>query len=287
MHDFLIFMAAPFAACLVLVGIHAYLGIHVLARGVIFVDLALAQIAALGRTGAFLAGYELDSWEAYFLSLAATILGAAVFSLTRLRQRKIPQEAVIGISYAVAAAAGVLAIERAPHGAEHLKDLLVGSILWVTWREVLEVAGLYTLLGLFHWIFRERFLVISLDEGEAVRRGWSVRFWDFIFYVSFGLVITRSVQIAGVLLVFSFLIVPAVCGSLFADRLTWRLAIGWAVGFAVSAIGCSISYVADLPTGATVVCTFGAVLVLLGLARVAVERLSGRKTGVHGKIQTG
>ena len=272
MHDFLIFMAAPFAACLVLVGIHAYLGIHVLARGVIFVDLALAQIAALGRTGAFLAGYELNSWEAYFLSLAATILGAAVFSLTRLRQRKIPQEAVIGIAYAVAAAAGVLVIDKAPHGAEHLKDLLVGSILWVTWREVLEVAGLYTLLGLFHWIFRERFLVISLDESEAVRRGWSVRFWDFVFYVSFGLVITRSVQIAGVLLVFSFLIVPAVCASLFADRLIWRLAIGWGVGFVVSAIGCSISYVADLPTGAAVVCTFGAVLVLLGLTRVVLGR---------------
>ena len=267
MHDFLLFMAAPFAACLVLVGIHAYLGIHVLARGVIFVDLALAQIAALGRTLAFLAGYELDSWEAYFISLAAAFTGAAIFSLTRLRQRQIPQEAVIGIAYAVAAAAGVLAIDQAPHGAEHLKDLLVGSILWVSWPQVLEVTALYALIGLFHWIFRERFLVLSLDEAGAQQRGWSVRLWDFIFYASFGLVITSSVQIAGVLLVFSFLIVPAVCGTLFAQGLAQRLGIGWGVGFAVSAIGCSLSYVADLPTGAAVVCTFGVVLVLLGVMR--------------------
>ncbi|MSR81985.1 MAG: metal ABC transporter permease [Candidatus Latescibacteria bacterium] len=277
MHDFLIFMAAPFAACLVMVGIHAYLGIHVLARGVIFVDLALAQIAALGRTLAFLAGYELDSWEAYLLSLAAAFIGAAVFSLTRLRQRQIPQEAVIGIAYAVAAAAGVLAIDRAPHGAEHLKDLLVGSILWVGWDQVLEITGLYLVIGVFHWFFRERFLLISLDEGEAVRRGWSVRFWDFIFYASFGLVITRSVQIAGVLLVFSFLIVPAVCGTLLAQRLSWRLGIGWAVGFVVSAIGCSLSYVGDLPTGAAVVCTFGVVLMVLGLGRASWHLLTKEK----------
>ena len=272
MHDFLIFMAAPFAACLVMVGI------HVLARGVIFVDLALAQIAALGRTLAFLAGYELDSWEAYFLSLAAAFTGAAVFSLTRLRQRQIPQEAVIGIAYAVAAAAGVLIIDRAPHGAEHLKDLLVGSILWVGWPQVLEITGLYLVIGLFHWFFRERFLVISLDEGEAVRRGWSVRFWDFIFYASFGLVITRSVQVAGVLLVFSFLIVPAVCGTLLAQRLSWRLGVGWGVGFAASALGCSLSYAADLPTGAAVVCTFGAVLMVLGLGRVGWHLLTEERS---------
>jgi zinc/manganese transport system permease protein len=273
MEDFLLFMAAPFAACLVLVGIHAYLGIHVLARGVIFVDLALAQIAALGRTLAFLAGYELDSMEAHLISLGAAFVGAALFSLTRLRQRQVPQEAVIGITYAVAAAAGVLAIDRAPHGAEHLKDLLVGSILWVTWPQVLEITGLYLALGLFHWFFRERFLVITLDEEEAWRRGWSVRFWDFIFYASFGLVISVSVQVAGVLLVFSFLIVPAVCGTLLAQRLVWRLGVAWGVGFGASALGCSLSYAADLPTGAAVVCTFGAVLIALGLGRMGWQWL--------------
>jgi len=266
MSEFLLFMSAPFAACLVLVGIHAYLGLHVLQREVIFVDLALAQVAALGSTLAFLFGYELGSTLAYFFSLGATFLGAAVFSLTRIRKGRIPQEAIIGIVYAVSAAAGILTLDRAPHGAEHLKDLLVGSILWVSWLDVAKTGSIYACVGLFHWIFRRRFLAISF--GEVEERGWSVRLWDFLFYASFGFVITSSVQIAGVLLVFSFLIVPAVCAALFADGIGARLAIGWSVGFVVSAVGCSLSYLADLPTGATVVCTFGLALLILGLFRM-------------------
>ena len=267
MSEFLVFMSAPFAACLVLVGIHAYLGIHVLAREVIFVDLSLAQIAALGSTLAFLAGYAIDSQTAYAFSLGATFLGAGVFAITRLRSSRVSQEAIIGIVYAVSAAAGVLAIDRAPHGAEHIKQMLVGSILWVTWPLILKTAGIYAPAGLLHWLLRDRFLTISFDEARAARSGWWVRGWDFLFYASFGFVITSSVQIAGVLLVFSFLIVPAVCATLFADRIGPRLAIGWVVGFVVSAMGCAVSYLADLPTGATVVCMFGAVLVLLALAR--------------------
>ena len=270
MNEFLLFMSAPFAACLVLVGIHAYLGLHVLQREVIFVDLALAQMAALGSTLAFLVGYEMGSGSAYFFSLSATFLGAAVFSLTRIRQGRIPQEAIIGIVYAVSAAAGVLALDRAPHGAEHLKDLLVGSILWVGWPQVLKTGAIYAGVGLFHWIFRQRFLALSF--GKAEDQNGSVRLWDFLFYASFGFVITSSVQIAGVLLVFSFLIVPAVCAALLADGIGARLAIGWGVGFAVSAVGCSLSYLADLPTGATVVCTFGLALLGLGVLRMGLRR---------------
>jgi zinc/manganese transport system permease protein len=267
MLEFLTFMSAPFAACLVLVGIHAYLGIHVLAREVIFVDLSLAQIAALGSTVAFLFGYATDSPSAYVFSLGATFVGAGVFAVTRLQSARISQEAIIGIVYAVSAAAGVLAIDRAPHGAEHIKQMLVGSILWVSWPEVIYTGFIYALVGAFHWACRRRFLLISLNAPEAARRGWSIRAWDFLFYASFGFVITSSVKIAGVLLVFSFLIVPAVCASLFSERTGPRLAIGWTVGFAVSALGCAASYLGDLPTGATVVCMFGAVLLLLALAR--------------------
>ena len=274
MHDFVLLMAAPFTACLVLVGIHAYLGLHILQRGVIFVDLALAQMAALGSTLAFLTGYELESPAAYLFSLGATFLGAAIFSLTRMRREEIPQEAIIGIVYVVAAAAGILVLDRAPHGAEHLKTLLVGSILWVTWSLVLKIAGVYVLVGLFYGVFRERFHLLSFDADEAMRRGWSVRLWDFLFYASFGLVITVSVQIAGVLLVFSFLIVPAVCATLLSGRVDARLGIGWLIGFVVSALGCAASYLVDLPTGATVVCTFGLVLLLLGVWR-AVRRSPG------------
>ena len=267
MTDFLSFMAAPFAACLVLVGIHAYLGLHILRRGVIFVDLALAQVAALGTTLGFLAGYGLHSQGAYLFSLGAVLAGAAVFSFTRLRRSEIPQEAIIGIVYVVCAAAGILALDRAPHGAEHLKALLVGQVLWVTWPEVGQSAVLYLAVGAFHWVFRDRFLTISFDEETATQRGWSLKWWDFLFYASFGFVITLSMPIAGVLLVFTFLIVPAVCAALLSNHIGARLAIGWILGFVVSALGCGLSYALDLPTGATVVCTFGLALGLLGLFR--------------------
>ncbi len=274
MSEFLVFMAAPFAACLVLVGIHVYLGIHVLAREVIFVDLSLAQIAALGSILALLAGFGLESTTAYFFSLAATFVGAAVFSFTRMRHGRVSQEAIIGIVYAVSAATGVLAMDRAPHGAEHLKHILVGSILWVTWQDVAQTAGIYAIVGLFHWVLRDRFLMMSFDSEKAQRQGWSMRAWDFLFYASFGFVITSAVPIAGVLLVFSFLIVPAVCSTLFAHRIGVRLAIGWGIGFVVSALGCVLSYVGDLPTGATVVCMFGAALLIAApvAARSSVVR---------------
>ena len=271
MNDFLFLMAAPFVACLVLVGIHAYLGLHVLARGVIFVDLSLAQIAALGSTLAFLIGYDLHSGAAYVISLVATFVGAGVFALTRLRHARIPQEAIIGIIYAVSAAAGILAIDRAPHGAEHIKQMLVGSLLWVTWADIVKIAVLYTLIGFFHWVFRKRFLTISFAEDEAIKKGWSIRGWDFLFYASFGFVITSSVEVAGVLLVFSFLIVPTVCAALLSDQIGKRLIWGWGIGFGVSALGCALSYWFDLPTGAAIVCLFGVTLCVVGLGKKLIS----------------
>jgi zinc/manganese transport system permease protein len=261
-------MAAPFAACLVLVGIHAYLGIHVLARGVIFVDLALAQIAALGASVGALVGLELGTRGSYSVALAFTFLGAAVFALTRTRteEHRVPQEAIIGIAYAVASAATVLIMDRSPHGTEHVKDLLVGSILWVTWDKVVLTAALYAAVGAFHWFARRRFLAISF--GSDVAGQHNVRLWDFLFYVSFGFVVTSSVQIAGVLLVFCFLIVPSVAAALWAKEWKRRLVIGWVFGTVVSVVGCVVSYVWDLPTGATVVVVFGVALMLLAATQV-------------------
>jgi zinc/manganese transport system permease protein len=262
-----------------LVGIHAYLGIHVLRRGVIFVDLALAQMAALGATLAVFFGHEQGTAAAYAFALGATFLGAGIFSVVRMRRTRIPQEAIIGIVYAVSAAAGILAMDRAPHGAEQLKSMLVGSILWVTWPTVLRTAAIYAVVGLLHWFFRERFLLISRDEKAAASRGVHVRAWDFLFYATFGFVITISVPIAGVLLVFSFLIVPAVCGTLFSTSVAGELAVGWTVGFVASALGCLLSYATDLPTGATVVCTFGLVLVVLSLAALVARPSSRADSG--------
>ncbi len=267
MTDFLRSMAWPFAACLVLTGIHVYLGIHVIARKVIFVDLALATIAALGAVWAALLGWDLhqDPWQVKCFSLAFTFLGAAIFSLTRMRHERVPQEAVIGITYAVALAAIILGTAKLPHGAEEVRDLQAGSILWVRGETILFTAALYAAVGAFHWIFRHRFLAISLDPVRAEAQGIRVRLWDFLFYVSFGFVVTSSVSIAGVLLVFSYLVIPSVVAVLFADGIGARLAIGWSVGTAVSAAGVSISYFEDLPSGPVIVVTFGVFLALAGM----------------------
>lgn len=267
MADFVRLMTLPFLACLVLTGIHVYLGIHVIARKVIFVDLALATIAALGAVWAALLGWDLheDVWVVKGFSLGFTFLGAAAFSLTRMKQEKVPHEAVIGIAYAVALGAIVLGTAKLPHGAEELRDLQTGSILWVSGSTIASTALLYAAIGVFHWIFRRQFFALSLDPVAAEARGMRVRLWDFLFYVSFGFVVTSSVSIAGVLLVFSYLVIPSVIAVLFAERIGARLAIGWTVGTLVSAAGVSISYYRDLPSGPVIVVTFGAFLLAAGV----------------------
>jgi len=262
------FLIWPFVASLILTGIHAYLGVHVVERGVIFVDLALAQIAALGATIAILIGMDPHGRGAYFLSLGFTFLGAAIFSFARTRRGHIPQEAFIGIAYAVASATAILAMSKATGETEHLKDMLVGNILAVSKQEVIKTAVLYGAIGLFHYFFRKKFLLISTNASEAEAHGLNIRFWDFLFYASFGFVVTSSVAIAGVLLVFCYLIVPSVGAMLFADKIGRRLAIGWTMGTLVSALGVWFSVLLDLPTGATIVCTFGAVLVLMFLVHL-------------------
>ncbi|HET7339920.1 MAG TPA: iron chelate uptake ABC transporter family permease subunit [Methylomirabilota bacterium] len=264
--DLVAILWAPFLMCLVLTGIHAYLGVHVLAREVVFVDIAMAQIAALGATGAFLLGYDTDTWQSYAYALAATLVGAFVLALTRSRRKHVSQEAVIGVVYAVSSAAAVLVSDRAAHGAEQVRGMLVGNLLAVGPFEVGKVAVLYSLVGILHWLCRKPFFLISIDPDTAYDEGWRVRVWDFVFYASFGVVVASSVRIAGVLLVFSYLIVPALAGVTLGGSVMTRLLVGWAFGTLVSVIGMAASAVLDLPTGATVVCVFGVTLLLFGLA---------------------
>jgi zinc/manganese transport system permease protein len=270
--DILMFLAAPFVASLILTGIHAYLGVHVVERGVIFVDLSLAQIAAFGTTIAVLAGFDPHGSGSYWMSLGFTFLGAAIFSAVRLHHSKIPQEAVIGICYAVASAAAIVAMSKSTAQTEHLKEMLVGNILSVSWAEVRKTALLYGAVGLFHFLLRKKFLLISMHREEAEKQGVNVPFWDFLFYASFGFVVTSSVAIAGVLLVFCYLIVPSVGAMLYAESIGPRLAIGWTMGTLVSVLGVYLSLKIDLPTGATIVCTFGLVLLVMGLFRGVVKR---------------
>lgn len=271
MIEILPFLLAPFVASLILTGIHAYLGVHVVERGVIFVDLALAQIAALGATVAIVVGMDPHGRGSYWISLGFTFLGAAIFALARTRRGHIPQEAFIGIAYAVASATAILLMSKATGETEHLKDMLVGNILAVSWAEVRKTAILYGAVGIFHYIFRKKFLQISMHHDELEKLDFNVRFWDFLFYASFGFVVTSSVAIAGVLLVFCYLIVPSVGAMLFADRIGPRLAIGWTMGTLVSALGVILSVKMDTPTGATIVVTFGGVLILMFLVHLVVH----------------
>ncbi len=289
--EILLFLKWPFLASLIIAGIHAYLGVHVVERGVIFVDLALAQIAALGATIGILVGLDPHGSGSYWISLAFTFLGAGIFAVARTRRAHIPQEAFIGITYAVASAATILVMSKATGETEHLKDMLVGNILAVSKEEVLRTGALYAVIALFHYFFRRNFLLISKDSRAAEAKGLSIRFWDFLFYASFGFVVTRSVAIAGVLMVFCYLIVPSVGAMLFADRIGSRLAIGWTMGTLVSALGCYLSVVIDTPTGATIVVTFGGVLVLMFFVHLILHhgrtarKLEGA-TSAHRELET-
>ena len=260
-------LIAPFVACLILTGIHCYLGLHIVSRGVIFVDLALAQIAALGSTIALLMGYPLGSNETYLISLGFTFIGAAVFALGRTKEESVPQEAIIGIVYAVSSAIAICVLSKAPHGEDAIKAMLVGSILFVTWHHILKILVIYVAVGILHWLLRKKFLLISMQPALAKQQGLWIRGWDFLFYVSFGVVVTSSVRIAGVLLVFSYLVVPAVCAMFFLKGVWSRLIMGWSLGFLASVLGLCASARWDLPTGASVVSVFGLILVICALVQ--------------------
>jgi len=269
-------MMWPLAACLVLTGIHVYLGVHVIARKVIFVDLALAQIAALGTVVGVLLGYEVgkDSTALYFYSLAFTIFGAFVFSITKMKGEKVPHEAIIGIVYAVTFAATILVLSRSALGPQELDHILKGELLWVQSATVMKTAIIYALVGLFHFLFRKQFMAISFDPIKAEQDGINVRLWDFLFYMSFGFVITSSVAIAGVFLVFSYLVIPAVGAMLLSEKLSTRLMIGWIGGAVISFLGIKLSWDTGLPTSPLIVCLLATALLISGMIRYV--RLAAR-----------
>ncbi len=270
----LMFLSAPFAMCLILVGIHCYLGLHVLSRGVIFVDLSLAQVACLGTTLAMLGGIGHDTAEAYFISLAVTFVAASFFALARRYEKLFAQEALIGIVYAMASAAIVLVVDRLAHGAEHIKEILVGQILWVSWHEVFKTAAIYSAVGVVHYIFRKPLLAAS--RGEPNPKNF---IWDFLFYALFGVVITSSARVAGVLLVFTYLIVPAIVASIFIKSVRGRLIFGWIFGTLLSLIGLGLSNQWDMPAGALIVVLFTIIpIVLLAIAPLVFR---GSKTALR------
>ncbi len=321
MTDFVELLSAPFAACILIAALHCYMGLHVVKRGVIFVDLALAQMAALGTAVALLLGPVFDMhphnhetvhashheiemlsesevadalfgedighglhqtqtneevepahdktvmhWlkekSSYILSLSFAFFGAVIFALGRFRDERVPHEAIIGIVFVVSSALAILVLSKAPHGHEKMEAMLVGSILFVNWSDVLNMLLLYVPLGGLHFAIRRVLMRISENIREAESAGIQVRAWDLLFYASFGLMVTQSVSIAGVLVVFSYLIIPAACAIMFVDNFFRSLLMAWGIALGVSFSGLAFSAWKDLPTGPSLVAAFGTVLIL-------------------------
>jgi zinc/manganese transport system permease protein len=265
--DVLAFAALPLAAAIIFTGIHTWFGLQVLRRNVVFADLALAQVSALGATVAVVAGHAPSSAAGYAYTLLFAAGGALLLAGSRSLVQSVRQEAFIGVLYVVATAATILVIDRSPQGAEHVKRMLVGGILSVSSDEVVRFTLLYAAIGALHWTF-QRHLMAAANEAASTSRRTAV--WDLVFYLSFGLVVTSSVTVAGVLLVFCFLIVPALVGSLFSSAIPAALIIGWGAGAFASACGIFGSFLLDAPTGAVTVLAFAAVLILAGAVRAFV-----------------
>ncbi len=260
--DVIIFFLPPFVACVALVGIHAYLGIHVIEREIIFIDIALAQIAAVGATMAHIFwGAEENSWLVYLFSLGFTILAALFFTKVKKRVKQISQEAVIGVTYAIAAAGALFIFSLAAGSDVHMEHMLTGSILWAKWNYILLCAGVYAVLGLFHYIFRDKFLKVTRDYDGAVKEGIKVELWDFLFYLSVGIVVTLAVSIAGVLVVFALLVIPATISAMYSINWVKRLWIAYGISIVASVLGLAFSYLFNFSTGPSVVMFLGLTLI--------------------------
>lgn len=264
--DTLAILKWPLLASLILPWLLIYLGLHIIERQVIFVDLALAQMAALGSCVGTLAGYDEHDFPNFLFSMAFTIVGAALLTLTRTRRRHVPQEALIGIVYVVTAAACILVLNFTAEGREALQRSLVGELLVVPPHEIFKTFGLYLIIGSVHYIFRKKFLTITFEPEKAAERRISQKWWDFLFYVLFGMVITSFVHIGGVLLVFSYLIIPGVCAGFLVSSLKARLILGWMLATLASAISISACAPMDLPVGPAIVCGLGITLILCAIA---------------------
>lgn len=272
-------MKWPLAACLVLPPLLVYLGIHVVKREVIFVDLALAQVASLGTCVALIMGYEFHDRTAFWISLGITFLAAALFSWSReVEQHHVPQEAIIGTTFVVAAAAVILLLSRVAGGKEELEHMLTGDILNVSSADVGQRGAIFAALAVFYGAFHRKFALISSDYSSAVASGMRVRIWDFLFYAAFAIIVVSFVRVAGVLLTFAYLIVPAVCAVMLAEGWKSRLILGWLIAATSSLLGLAASYRFDLPTGAAIVCACGLMLVLVSIyATIRPSRGAGRR----------
>lgn len=263
MFETIVFLAAPLTICLLLVGVLGYFGNHILTRGIIFVDIALAQIASLGAMLGILMGLSAESTATSIFSLVFTLSIISIPSLIKDKDINIPQEAIIGILYGLSLAIGIILADKIPGGSNFIKKTLTGSILWVTWEDVLVSLLLFAVIGGIHYKYFEKFTTLSEQYSDGII-GESLKYFELVFFVTFGIVVVKSVEIGGIFVVFAFLIAPAAIAILFTDDWKKRIAISWLSGFVGAALGIILSYRYNLPNGPTIVCTLGLILVLVG-----------------------
>jgi len=259
-------LGLPLLACILMSAILGYLGIHVLKREVIFIDIALAQIAAVGSIAAHLV-FEVhgDSTVAYICALGCVLLSAAFYAVIRNRITQISLEAVIGISYAIAAAGTLFLVGIAPGGHVHVQQILSGSLLWTNWRDIVLSLLVFSAVGACFYFFRKPLNRLSNNYQKAHAEGLKTAMWDFVFYMLLGIVITLTVQMAGIVVVFAFLIIPSTISALFSSHWGIRMLIGWAVTAVASVSGLLFAYYLDFSIGPAVALFLGGELIIAAL----------------------
>lgn len=268
------FMLPALIICLILAGIHTYFGYHVVERGVIFVDLSLSQIAALGASVAILLGWgENAPVLSYLVSLGFTLAGAVLFAFLRKSRHVAPMEALIGIAYAGAMAISLLVLEKSATGTEHIKEMLVGTILTASWHDVLQLGAVVLGVGIIHLLSRKKLFLISEAPEKAEKLKVKLWWWDIVFYATFGVVVTSSVKVAGVLLIFSLLIIPAITATISTSGTVRRVVFGWVIGVIGCVLGLEASLRGDFAAGPSIITTLLVIMLVCAGARQVVTRL--------------
>ena len=283
------FLFLPVLSCILIVLINVYFGIHVIKREIIFIDIALAQIAAFGGViGGLLisdhsAGHEHGEGGllSYILSVAFIFFASLMFSVLKNKKISIPLEAIIGMSFAVATTLTVIILDKAAGGDVHVHDMLIGSLLWVSGKQVIRLAVVVGLVSIFHIIFRKKFMKLTDTFDDASSSISKPGVWDFLFYFSFGLVVIEAVNIAGILTVFAFLIIPASLSVIIARSWTWKIISGWITGITAAVAGIILSVKMDIPSPPVIIILLGIFLVVGYIVYKAVySRVSSAKEDV-------
>jgi len=264
----ILFLSAPITMCVLMAGVMSYFGNHILSRGLIFIDIAVAQVAALGTMIGLLLGMAEGSLQVQLVSLAFTVVVIVVFALTKFERQKIPQEAIIGIIYGLGLGLAMFFAEHIPGGSNYISKTITGNILWVTWKNVATCSSIFIVVALIHMIFGKSFVRISASKDELPYSIAKVRAFELLFYISFSLVIVKAVPIGGIFLVFTLLIAPPTIATYFTSHWGKRFLWSWIIGILGSLAGIYISYTHNLSNGPAIVCLLGIAAFALAFQRI-------------------